>query len=149
MRRLVILLVLLEVLAGVIDAEEIRLETCDVLPVVEVRVSGVKFLFLVDTAATSFLNVKSFPHGARLRLPVTSWDGTVETRAHQVTISDLSVGGHHFRNLKLPAIDLSAIGRACGRPLDGIFGIDLLRQLHAEVDLREHSGRLLVDSKDE
>jgi hypothetical protein len=149
MRRLVILLVLLEVLAGVIDAEEIPLETCDLLPVVEVRVSGVKFLFLVDTAATSFLNVKSFAHGATLRLPVTSWNGTVETGGQQVTVSDLSVGGHHFRNLKLPAIDLSAIGRACGRPLDGIFGIDLLRQLHAKVDLHEHGGRLLVDSKDE
>jgi len=149
MRRLVIVLVVFKVLSGVIDAKEIRLETCDVLPVVEVRVSGVKFLFLVDTAATSFLNVKSFGHGATLRLPVTSWNGTVETGAEQVTISDLSVGGHHFRNLKLPAIDLSAIGRACGRPLDGIFGIDLLRQLHAKVDLHEHGGRLLVDSKDE
>lgn len=149
MRRFVFLLLLLTAMAGAARGEEIRLEACDVLPVVEVNVSGMRFLFLVDTAATSFLNVKSFAQGATSRVPVTSWSGTVETSGQQITIGDLSVGEHHWRNLKLPAIDLSAIGRACGRRLDGIFGIDLLRQLGASVDLHEPMARLLVGSENE
>jgi len=149
MQCFVFLLLLLAAVADAAWGEEIRLEACDVLPVVEVSVSGMKFLFLVDTAATSFLNVKSFAQGAALRVPVTSWSGTVETNGQQITIGDLSVGEHHLRNLKLPAIDLSAIGHACGRRLDGIFGIDLLRQLGASVDLHEHTARLLVGSENE
>jgi ketosteroid isomerase-like protein len=149
MKRFGFLLLFLLALAGVNQAQEIPLQACDGLPVVEVDISGTKFVFLVDTAATSFLNVKTFAQGAARRVPVTSWSGTTETSGQQVTIADLSVGEHHFRNLKLPAIDLSAIGRACGRQLDGIFGIDLLRQLGASVDLHEHTARLLVGSEQE
>ena len=56
MQRFIFLLLLLTTMADAARGEEIRLEACDVLPVVEVSVSGIKFLFLVDTAATSFLN---------------------------------------------------------------------------------------------
>ena len=130
-------------------AEEIPLETCDGLPVVQVSVAGMRFLFLVDTAATSILNLKSFSHGDQRQIAVTSWSGTVETRAQEVTLGDLAIGQHHFRNLKLPAVDLSSIGRACGRLIDGIFGIDLLRRLGATVDLKNHVARLLMDTETE
>ncbi|HLK54242.1 MAG TPA: hypothetical protein VKU42_12355, partial [Candidatus Angelobacter sp.] len=42
-------------------AEDVHLDSCDGLPVVEVAVPGVKakMRFLVDTAATSILNSKS------------------------------------------------------------------------------------------
>jgi ketosteroid isomerase-like protein len=127
--------------------EDIPLEACDRLPVVEVSVSGMHFLFLVDTAATSMLNLTTFWHGDRRTIAVTSWTGTTETRAQEVTLSDLGVGEHHFKLLKLPAIDLSSIGKACGRRIDGILGIDLLSRLGAMVDLKNKIAHLSVESK--
>ncbi|HET7873097.1 MAG TPA: aspartyl protease family protein, partial [Terriglobales bacterium] len=106
-------------------AEDVPLETCDRLPVLEVNVSGRKALFLVDTAATSMLNLKSFTHGDARRISVTSWSGTVEAKAQAITLADLAVGEHHLKDLKLPALDLSSIGQACGRRIDGILGVDL------------------------
>ena len=147
MRRSLILLFFFAVMTAAAPAQEIRLETCDVLPVTEVSISGVKFVFLVDTAATSFLNSKSFAHGAEVRIPVTSWSGTTETRGQQVTVDDLAVAGRHLRNVRLPAVDLSAVGRACGRRLDGIFGVDLLHAFGASVQFDGGSARLLVRSE--
>lgn len=143
-------LVALLLLAGFISAthaEEIPLESCDGLPVVQAGVAGMKFLLLVDTGATSMLNLQSFPQGESRRVSVTSWNGTSQTNAQQVSISDLKVGDHHFIDLKLPAIDLSAIGRACGRQIDGIFGIDLLSRLGATIDLKRSGARLLVENE--
>ena len=125
-------------------AEEIPLETCGRLPVVQVRISGMKFLFLVDTAATSMLNVKSFVHGDTRQVTVTSWSGTVATNGRDITLADLAIGRHHFKNIKLPGIDLSEIGKGCGRIIDGILGIDLLAVLGAQVDLNGPSARLLM-----
>ena len=127
-------------------AEEILLETCARLPVVEVRISGMKFMFLVDTAADSMLNLKSFAHGDPATTQVSSWSGTMEAAGQDVTVADLAVGRHHFKYLRLLAIDLSAIGRTCGRRIDGILGIDLLARLGATVDLKSHPARLLMDS---
>ena len=123
-------------------AEDVPLQTCDRLPVVEVTVSGMPFLFLVDTAATSMLNVNSFSHGDPRRISVTSWSGTTDTRAQEVTLGDFVLGEHHFKSLKLPAIDLSSVGRACGRRIDGIVGIDLLSQLRATLDLKSKTAHL-------
>lgn len=128
-------------------AEEIPLETCDRLPVVQVKISGMKFLFLVDTAATSMLNVKSFVHGDTRQVTVTSWSGTVATNGREIALADLAVGRHHFKNIKLPAIDLSPIGKGCGRIIDGILGIDLLAVLGAQVDLNGPSARLLMQAE--
>lgn len=128
-------------------AEDIPLQTCDRLPVVEVTVSGTHFLFLVDTAATSMLNVNSFSHGDARRISVTSWSGTTQTRAQEVTLGDFALGEHHFKSLKLPAIDLSSVGRACGRRIDGIVGIDLLSQLRATLDLKSKTAHLSLDDR--
>ncbi|HZU43692.1 MAG TPA: nuclear transport factor 2 family protein [Terriglobales bacterium] len=142
MARLLLLLFLANAVAF---AEEVPLQDCDKLPVVQVSVSGKNFLFLVDTAATSMLNLGSFGHGDALNISVTSWSGTADTRAQEVTLGELVLGDHHFKDLKLPAIDLSAIGRACGRPIDGVFGVDLLRRWGATVDLKNHLARLPSD----
>ena len=148
MHRYLCLLLFVALIVASAPAKEIRLEACDVLPVAEVSISGLKFLFLVDTAATSFLNSKSFASGPELKIPVTSWSGTTQTTGQQVTISDLAVGGRHLRNLRLPAVDLSAMGRACGRSLDGVLGIDLLHALGASVEFSTRSPRLFVPSED-
>ena len=146
MLRLILLLVI-GGFAGAMQAEEIPLETCDRLPVVQGSIAGMKLLLLVDTAATSMLNLKSFPHGDAQRISVTSWNGTAQTDAQEIVIGDLALGQHHFKSLRLPAVDLSAIGRACGRRIDGILGIDLLQKLGATVDLKQNAARLLVETE--
>jgi len=147
MLRFLLLLVLTPLMADSMSAEEIDIVKCDVLPVVEVRVSGLKFHFLVDTAATSFLDIRSFRVGEAKAVAVTSWSGTTDAKAKRVTINDLSLGDHHFHNLILPAVDLSGIGLACGRQIDGILGIDLLLKLGAVVDLRDHTPRLRIGTE--
>jgi ketosteroid isomerase-like protein len=129
------------------------MDSCDGLPVIEVAVPGVKapgvktkMRFLVDTAATSILNSKSFSSGDPNKIAVTSWRGTVETRASAVTITELIIGPHHLRDLRLPAVDLSPIGNTCGKRIDGILGVDLLSRLGATVNLKEHTARLAPDA---
>lgn len=133
--------------APALRGEDVPLESCDRLPVVHVNVGGMSFLFLVDTAATSMLNMKSFTHGDSKKIAVTSWSGTVEAKAQEITVSDLVVGLHHLLALKLPAVDLSAIGHACGRQIDGILGVDLLSRLGATLDLKNNTAHLAPDSK--
>lgn len=117
-------------------AQEIPLEHCDTLPMIQVNVAGHPHWFLVDTAATSMLNAESFAEGKARDIRVTSWRGTLATSAREVTLSEFAVGRTTVAELKLPAIDLSAIGKACGRRIDGILGVDLLGKIGATVDLR-------------
>lgn len=117
-------------------AQEISLERCDALPVIQVKVADHPRWFLVDTAATSMLNIESFAQGSSRDIQVTSWSGTLATSAKEVTIEGLEVGRTKVAKLTLPAIDLSAIGKACGRKIDGILGADLLQKIGATVDLK-------------
>ena len=117
-------------------SDEIPIERCDRLPVVRVRIGSTEMRFLVDTGATSTLNLKSFSGGRMKEIQITSWSGTAATSAREVSISDLSLGTHHLQNLKLPAIDLSPIGKACGGPVDGILGVDLLDKMAVTLDLK-------------
>ena len=39
----------------------------------------------------------------------------------------------------MPAIDLSAIGKTCGRKIDGILGVDLLGKLGASINLKDQT----------
>jgi ketosteroid isomerase-like protein len=130
-------------------AEDVHLDSCDRLPVIEISVPSVKskMRFLVDTGATSILNSKSFSAGDPDKIAVTSWRGTVETAASAVIVPELIIGQHHLKNLRLPAVDLSAIGNTCGKRIDGILGVDLLARLGATVNLREHTAHLLPDAK--
>ncbi|MGE5322064.1 MAG: nuclear transport factor 2 family protein, partial [Actinomycetota bacterium] len=143
----ILVFVLVAINPSPLSAEDITLQTCDRLPVVEATISGKTFLFLVDTAATSMLNLKSFSHGDERSVSVTSWSGTTETRAREITVRDFALGRHHLKLLRLPAIDLSSIGRACGRRIDGILGIDLLSRLKATVDLENKPPQLSLESR--
>jgi hypothetical protein len=124
---------------SIAHAQELPLEHCDVLPMIEVQVAGLQKWFLVDTAATSILNLESFSAGQTRDIHVTSWSGTLATSAKEVTLPDLSLGKTKLMELKLPAIDLSAIGKACGRKIDGILGVDLLGKLGASINLKEQT----------
>lgn len=127
------------IVPGVARAQELPLERCDVLPMIEVQVAGFHKWFLVDTAATSLLNLGSFAEGQARDIHVTSWSGTLATSAKEVTLPDLTVGRTKLLEMKLPAIDLSAIGKACGRKIDGILGVDLLGKLGASINVKEQT----------
>jgi ketosteroid isomerase-like protein len=117
-------------------AQDIPLEHCDTLPMVKTEIAGNPAWFLVDTAATSMLNLESFAHGASKDLSVTSWSGTVTTTAKEVTLRELVVGRTTLARITLPAVNISALGKACGRKIDGILGVDLLGKIGASIDLQ-------------
>lgn len=123
-------------------ADDIPLERCDKLPVARVRIDGADFRFLVDTGATTFLNLKSFSRGRSSKIKISSWRGTGNTTAREVTVPELTFGTHKLKDLRLPAIDLSPIGEACGGQIDGILGVDLLEKLGATIDLKQRVARL-------
>ena len=122
-------------------AEEIPLKQCDRLPVVTVRIDKLDMSFLVDTAATSLLNLNSFASGRSREVHIASWTGTTATSAREVSVPELALGNRKLRNLKLPAVDLSPIAKACGGPIDGILGVDLLEQLGMTIDLQRRVAR--------
>jgi uncharacterized protein DUF4440/aspartyl protease len=123
-------------LFGQSTSNEIPIERCDRLPVVKVWIGPTEMRFLVDTGATTVLNLKSFTAGQIKNIRITSWSGTAFTSAREVSISELTLGTHHLRDLRVPAIDLSPIGNACGGPIDGILGVDLLDKMEVTIDLK-------------
>jgi ketosteroid isomerase-like protein len=129
-------------------SEEIPLERCDRLPVVKVQVGKSELRFLVDTAATTMLNLKSFSKGRVKEIAVTSWTGTAATSAREVFVPEMAIGKHRLRELKLPAIDLSPIGNACGGPIDGILGVDLMDRMGVTIDLKRQVASLAGDPPD-
>ena len=116
--------------------EEIPIQRCDVLPVVQVKVAGQDMRFLLDTGATTILNLKAFSAGTSKKIHVDSWQGSAATSAREVTLPDFELGNHTLHDLKLPAIDLSPIGKACGGTIDGILGVDLLDRMGVTIDLQ-------------
>ena len=129
-------------------ANEILIERCDRLPVVRARIGKSEVRFLLDTGATTVLNLKSFASGQNREIQVTSWTGTAATSAREVSVKEMSIGNHHLRDLKLPAIDLSPIGNACGGPIDGILGVDLLDKMEVSIDLKRQVASLGADPVD-
>jgi Domain of unknown function (DUF4440) len=130
------------------SSEEIPLQKCDVLPVVVAKMGSTEVHLLLDTAATSILNLKSFDSGSSTKVTVSSWSGTAATSAREVLIPELSIGSHHLNNLKLPAIDLSPIGKACGGRIDGILGVDLMDKLGIKIDLKRKVAVVEVSTKE-
>jgi ketosteroid isomerase-like protein len=116
--------------------DEIPIERCDRLPVVTMKVAGESRRFLLDTGATSILNLKSFTSGQSKQIHINSWSGSAATSAREVFLPEVELGAHKLHDLKLPAIDLSPIGKACGGQIDGILGVDLLDQMGMTIDFK-------------
>ncbi len=127
---------------------EIPIEKCDRLPIVAVQIDGARMRFLLDTGATSILNIKSFAKGRSKSIRISSWSGTAATSAREVTLPELALGRFRLPNLKLPAIDLSPIGEACGGRIDGIFGVDLMEKMGLTIDLERRVARVSGPSAD-
>ena len=118
------------------ESNEIPIERCDVLPVVRAKVAGQDARFLLDTGATTVLNLKSFSGDTTKKIRIDSWRGAAATSAREVSIADFKLGSHTLHDLKLPAIDLSPIGKACGGQIDGLLGVDLMDRLGVTIDLQ-------------
>ena len=130
------------------SSDEIPIEKCDVLPVVRVRVDGADMRFLLDTGATTILNLTSFTTGRSKNIEVTSWSGTAATSAREVRLPELQLGKHSLHDLRLPTIDLSPIGKACGARIDGILGVDLLAKMGVTIDLSKQVARMGPEAND-
>ncbi len=118
------------------SGDKVPIERCDVLPVILLRIDGADMRFLVDTGATTVLNVKTFTSSRSKRIRVSSWSGVAATSAREVFLPELSIGSYRLTNLRLPAIDLTPIGKACGGQIDGILGVDLLDRMGATIDFQ-------------
>lgn len=130
--------------------DEIVLEPCDRLPMVKLQADGAEKYFLVDTAATSLANLSSFLSVSSRKVRIASWTGTTVTNAGEVSIAELTIANHKLRGVKLPAVDLAAIGKGCGHAIDGIFGVELIQQMGLTIDLQHHIGLLngkAIDAK--
>lgn len=129
-------------------SNEIPIERCDRLPVVRVQVAGQAKRFLLDTGATTILNLKAFSSGTSKKISIDSWRGSAATSAREVTLSDFKLGNHTLHELKLPAIDLSPIGKACGGEIDGILGVDLMDRMGVTIDLQRKVAVLKLSPSD-
>ena len=130
--------------------DEITLEPCDRLPMVKLQADGAEKYFLVDTAASSLANLNSFLSVKSRKVHIASWTGTTLTNAGEVSIAELTLANHKLREVRLPAVDLSAIGKGCGHAIDGIFGVELIQQMGLTIDLQHHVGLLngkTIDAK--
>src|SRR5260370_20796271 len=116
--------------------DEIPIERCDRLTVVTMKVAGENRRFLLDTAATSILNLKSFTAGESKQIHIYSWSGGAATSAREVFLPQVELGTHKLLDLKLPAIDLSPIGKACGGQIDGVLWVGFLDQMGVTIDLK-------------
>jgi hypothetical protein len=141
-QQLVVILVVSGALGGARAAAQskkqetdIPIQRCGRLPVVTVQVDKEDKRFLVDTAATSFLNRMSFNGRDAREISIQSWNATTALHAGYVPVDEISIGKHVVRNVQLAAIDLSAISQTCGGQLDGILGLDLLEKLGVTIDL--------------
>lgn len=130
------------------DSDEIPIEKCDVLPVVRVKIAGSEMRFLLDTGATTILNLHSFAAAGMKEIQVSSWSGTAATSAREVRLPELVLGNHRLKDLRLPAIDLSPIGKACGGRVDGILGVDLMDKMGVTIDLKRQVALLNSTPKD-
>ncbi len=132
------------------SVDEITLEPCDRLPMVKLQADGAERYFLVDTAASSLANLNSFLSVKSRKVHIASWTGSTLTNAGEVSIAELTLANHKLREVRLPAVDLSAIGKGCGHAIDGIFGVELIQQMGLTIDLQHHVGLLngkAIDAK--
>jgi hypothetical protein len=100
------------------------------------KVAGENRRFLLDTGATTILSLKSFTAGESKQIHIESWSGRAAISAREVSLPEVELGNHKLRDLKLPAIDLSPIGKACGGQIDGILGVDLLDPMGMTIDFK-------------
>jgi len=136
---MVVLFAIVLVIASVLTtfAEEVPLNNCKQLPMVQAMVGKRQFQFLLDTgASTTLLNRNSFSSVESSEITMSSCNGSFATKAQELRLSHCSVGQHQLINLKLLAVDLTPLETGCGKRVDGVLGVDLISQLGLTIDLK-------------
>lgn len=114
----------------------VPLKNCDRLLLAPVEIDGQQYDFLVDTGATTILNARTF-HGYAKEIVISSYRGESTTRGSAVKVKDFALGNARVKDITFKAIDLSAIGEACGGKVDGLLGVDMLGKLDAVIDVKK------------
>lgn len=121
------------------SAIEVKLVPCDRLFLVPVTVEGREHLFLLDTGATSILDLGTFASLESAAsvggVDVTSWSDRGAAKGRIIKVKVLRFGERELRDLRLSAVDLSMLNTACGKKVDGLLGADLLEKLGALIDM--------------
>jgi len=107
-------------------ASEIPIERCDLLPIVKVRIDGTDMRFLLDTAATSMLNLNRFRRDAPRKFKshhLAARPPPARAKCSFLRFCSATTGcaTSGFR----PSISVLS-ENACGGRIDGILGVDLL-----------------------
>jgi hypothetical protein len=143
-----LIFVLLVSLNGVGWAQDVPLDNCKQLPMVKATVGKRQFQFLLDTGASAtLLNQKSFPSLDTTEIMMESWNGPKGAQAHAVVLTDLRIGENTLYNLKLLAVDLTALERACERRVDGVLGADLITRLDLTIDLKNRMATIDANNR--
>jgi ketosteroid isomerase-like protein len=114
----------------------VPLKSCDRLLLAPVEVDGRRYDFLVDTGATTILNAQTFRGNAR-DVVINSYRGESAMKGANVRVREFRLGTAKANDLNFKAIDLSAIGEACGGRVDGLLGVDMLGKLDATIDVKK------------
>jgi hypothetical protein len=136
-------LVLLVSLNGACWAQDVPLDNCKQLPMVKATVDKRQFQFLLDTGASiTLLNQKSFHSLDTTEIMMESWNGRQGAQARAVVLSALRIGEDTLYNLKLLAVDLTALERSCEKRVDGVLGADLITRFGLTIDLKNRLATL-------
>lgn len=104
---------------------------------VHASVNGEKGLFVIDTGANVCILSQQFSRklGRELQ-PLPGWrtKSNVTSKMHTVQVDAFSLGTSVFENFKAVVLDLEHINQLGGTPVDGIIGMNLLRQIGFTID---------------
>jgi hypothetical protein len=119
----------------------VPLKSCDRLLLAPVEIDGRKYDFLVDTGATTILNARTFRGDAR-DVVINSYRGEAAMKGTTVRVREFRLGHGKASDLDFKAIDLSAIGEACGGRVDGLLGVDMLGKFDATIDVKNKLAKI-------
>ena len=139
-----------------VPPQDVALQRCGPLFLVPVSVEGHKHTFLLDTGATTVLDLKTFrsafpettAYSFGRVIELTTVTGRKSIAGRRVHVSSLGFAGAVVRDFELSALDLSGIGSTCNHAIEGVLGADLLEQLGVIIDMPGHAARLRPDAGD-
>src|SRR5262249_34522253 len=135
------------------NGDEVALEPCGRVFLVPVLIDARPHTFLLDTGATTLLNVAFFsdrrpPSNApRPNLEIVGVDGRKLINGYFVELKSLAFAGGELRDISIPAVSLPQL-EFCGRKIEGMLGSDMLTKLGVVIDLQDRVARRHVRPTD-
>jgi predicted aspartyl protease len=117
---------------------------------VEAKINGQPAVMILDTGSNRTIVSSRFVDVAKLTLlnTVSSKKGSGYSGTGVFTKVSLAVGPVLWRDHEIVAMDLSDISKSSGERIDGLLGMDFLKEFGTVVvDLREHKLILMQSGK--